>query len=260
MKQYIVDAFTSELFEGNPAAVCIMDDWISDKMMQNIAAENNLSDTAFAVKENEKYKLRWFTPGGEINLCGHATLATAYVLMNYVEKQWQSVTFDTMKGEITVNRRGDLYEIDFPAFEIEPVEISESLINALGATPKEAYLGRDLLCVFEDESVVRNLSPDMDKLMNLEGLMVHVTAKGKDNDCVSRSFGPKLDIPEDPVCGSGHCHIIPYWMKKAGKEKLIGYQASKRGGKLYCSMAGNRVIISGKAVLFSIAELYMAKN
>lgn len=255
MKQYVVDAFTDKVFGGNPAAICVMDSWISDELMMNITRENNLSETAFTVKENDKYKLRWFTPGGEIDLCGHATLACAYVIMNYVDTSMETVTFTTISGDLVVKRNGELYEMDFPAYDLKPVEITEKMIEAIGATPVEAYMGRDLLCIFNNEETVKELKPDMDKLKEIEGLLLHVSAKCKDFDCISRSFAPKLNVIEDPVCGSGHCHIVPYWADKLSKNNIVAYQASKRGGTLYCTMEGSRINISGKATLYSIADI-----
>jgi PhzF family phenazine biosynthesis protein len=219
--------------------------------------ENNLSETAFAVRQGDKYKLRWFTPGGEIDLCGHATLACAYVLMNYVEKSTEGVTFNTLSGDLTVVRQGNLYEMDFPSYDLKSVAVTEQIVEAIGAVPKEAYMGRDLLCVFDSEAIVRELNPDMEKLKELDGLLLQVTAQGEDTDCVSRSFAPKLNVVEDPVCGSGHCHIVPYWAKKLQKESIVAYQASKRGGTLYCRMHGNRVKMSGKAALYSIADIFI---
>lgn len=255
MKQYVVDAFSDKVFGGNPAAICVMDSWISDELMINITRENNLSETAFAVKENKKYKLRWFTPGGEIDLCGHATLACAYIIMNYIESDIEKVVFTTMSGDLTVLKNGDLYEMDFPAYDLTPVAITKEMIEAIGATPVEAYMGRDLLCIFNDESTIKRLKPDMDKLKQIDGLLLHVSSPGRGVDCVSRSFAPKLNVIEDPVCGSGHCHIAPYWIDKLNKKSIVAYQASSRGGTLYCSMEGSRVKLSGKAALYSIADI-----
>lgn len=255
MKQYIVDAFTDKVFSGNPAAVCIMDDWISDELMKNIALENNLSETAFAVKENGGYRLRWFTPGGEIDLCGHATLACAYVISVFYEKGLSTVLFHTLSGDLSVRKNGEFYEMEFPSFELKPVPITQDIINALGAAPKELFLGRDMMCVFDDENTVRNMNPDQNKIKQLDGLLLHTTAHGRDFDCVSRSFAPKCGIPEDPVCGSGHCHIIPYWAERLNKNKLTAYQASKRGGILRCEMKNNKVILGGKAALFSVSDI-----
>lgn len=255
MKQYVVDAFSDRVFGGNPAAVCVMDSWLPDGTMRNIAMENNLSESAFVVPEEGGYHLRWFTPGEEIDLCGHATLASAFVLMNFVDKGRESVAFDTLSGKLTVERRGELYEMDFPAYNLEPVAVTARMTEAMGAEPKEAYRARDLLCVFDDEGAVRNMAPDMERVAALDGLLLHATARGRDTDCVSRSFAPKLGVSEDPVCGSGHCHIVPYWSRTLRKEDIVAYQASKRGGTLYCRMAGDRVRLAGKAALFSAGEI-----
>lgn len=255
MRQYVVDAFTEKVFGGNPAAVCVMDKWLPDDMMLNITRENNLSETAFAVKEGENYKLRWFTPGGEIDLCGHATLATGYVVFRFIEPKISQVYFQTLSGLLKVVKKDDIYEMDFPAYELKKVEVTKEMIEAIGVEPTEAYIGRDLLCILESEEEVRNLKPDIEKVKGLDGLLLQVTAQGKEFDCVSRSFAPKLNVNEDPVCGSGHCHIIPYWAKKLGKNNLIAYQASQRGGVLYCEHQGARVKIAGKAALYSTADL-----
>jgi PhzF family phenazine biosynthesis protein len=257
MKQYVVDAFSDKVFGGNPAAICVMDQWLSDELMMNITIENNLSETAFTVKEKDKYKLRWFTPGGEVDLCGHATLACAYIIFNYFETDLQKVVFSTMSGDLIVNKYDDLYELDLPAYDLREVEITQEMIDAIGATPIEAYLGRDLLCIFDNEDTIRYMKPNMDKLKQLDGLLLQVTAAGREVDCVSRSFAPKLSIMEDPVCGSGHCHIAPYWINKLNKQQIVAYQASKRGGTLYCSMEKDRVKLSGKASLYSIADIYI---
>lgn len=257
MKQYVADAFTEKVFSGNPAAVCVLDEPISEELMMNITKENNLSETAFAVKNDQAYSLRWFTPGGEIDLCGHATLATAFVIMEYYERDINEIAFDTLSGRLTVTKKGNLYEMDFPAYTLEPVKITEEIISAVGAQPSEAYMGRDLLLVFDDEETVRALSPDMEKVKELPGLLLQVTSKGREYDCVSRSFAPKLNVPEDPVCGSGHCHIIPYWIGMTGKDKLAAYQASQRGGVLYCRMEKDRVMISGNVTLYAISELFV---
>jgi PhzF family phenazine biosynthesis protein len=255
MRQYVVDAFTDKIFGGNPAAICILDEWIDESLMMSITIENNLSETAFAVKEDEKYHLRWFTPGGEIDLCGHATLACAYVLMNYYEKSMNKVVFTTLSGDLTVLKKGHLYELEFPAYELKKISVSDAMEKALGARPLEAYIGRDLLCVFDNEDQIKNMKPDLEQVKQLDGLLLQVTAPGSSVDCVSRSFAPKLNVPEDPVCGSGHCHIIPYWSKKFEKNTLIAYQASKRGGTLYCRFEDNKVFMAGEAALYSVSEL-----
>ncbi|EON70693.1 PhzF family phenazine biosynthesis protein [Lysinibacillus sphaericus] len=260
MKYYVVDAFAEKLFEGNPAGVCIMEDWLPEDLMQKIASENNLSETAFAVKEGDKdnYHLRWFTPGGEIDLCGHATLATAYVITNYYEKQLEKIRFQTMSGELIVLKNNNLYELDFPSIKIEEYILTEQMVEALGITPIETYIGRDLVFVLEKEDDVLNLSPDFAKLAQFpEGLAVFVTAKGKAVDFVSRAFWPKLQVNEDPVCGSAHCSLIPFWAKRLEKNDMIARQLSKRGGTLYCKYKEDRVKISGSAVLYSIADLQL---
>lgn len=255
MKQYIVDAFTDKVFHGNQAAICILNQWISEDLMMSITKENNFSETAFAVKEGNKYHLRWFTPGGEIDLCGHATLACAYVLFRFYIPNEDKVIFTTLSGDLTVTKNNDLLEMEFPAYKLKKTAVTEAMIDAIGAVPSEAYLGRDLLCVFDDEDTVKNLEPDIVKLLKLEGLLLHATARGRDFDCVSRSFAPKLNVTEDPVCGSGHCHIVPYWADKLNKENIVAYQASKRGGTLYCRISDGKVFLAGKAALFSECEI-----
>ena len=279
MKQYIVDTFTDKIFSGNPAAICILEEWLSDQTMILLTKENNLSETAFAVKQEIKdnldksyYKLRWFTPGGEIDLCGHATLACAFVIMNYYEKNLKTVIFDTLSGKLTVNRKnGDLYELDFPAYDLKKVEITDKMIELIGKKPAEAYLGRDLMCIFDDEEFIFSADLDSEKIKKLDGLLLHITAQHSNYslnskiknttdkiDCISRSFAPKLNVYEDPVCGSGHCHIAPYWMKKLQKENLIAYQASERSGTLYCTLGDDvRMKMSGKAALFAISEIFI---
>ena len=256
MKQYVVDAFTDKVFAGNPAAVCVMDAWLPDELLMKITRENNLSETAFAVREGEGYRLRWFTPGGEIDLCGHATLATAYVITRFAEPEREQVSFETLSGTLTVAKRDDLFEMDFPAYELEPVPVTQAMIEAMnGAVPTAAYMGRDLLCVFDSEDTVRGMTVDQEKVRGLDGLLLHVTARGSEFDCVSRSFAPKCSVAEDPVCGSGHCHIVPYWAQTLGKPGLVAYQASSRGGTLYCTQTGDRIKMSGKAALYSEAEI-----
>ena len=257
LKQYVVDAFTDKVFSGNPAAICLLNKWLSDDMMLNIAKENNLSETAFILKNNNDYELRWFTPGGEIDLCGHATLASAFVLMNIVDKNLNNISFNTKSGILNVIKNNNLYEMDFPSYELKKVEITYEMQEAIGFKPLEAYIGRDLLCVLENESQIFEADINIEKVKNLKGLLLHITSKGSEYDCITRSFAPKLNVYEDPVCGSGHCHVIPLWADKLGKKDIIAFQASKRGGILYCSLNGNRVKLAGKAVLYSSAEIYL---
>ncbi|MTI56322.1 PhzF family phenazine biosynthesis protein [Geosporobacter ferrireducens] len=255
MRQYVVDAFTDKVFGGNPAAVCIMDKWLTDETMMQITRENNLSETTFVVKEGTEYKLRWFTPGGEIDLCGHATLATAYVITRFIEPETTEVRFQTLSGLLTVIKNDELFEMDFPSYELKKVEVTEEMVEAIGIRPLEAFMERDLLCILESEDQVRSLNPNQEKVKLLDGQLLHVTAQGKKYDCVSRSFAPKCNVQEDPVCGSGHCHIIPFWANRLGKNNLVAYQASQRSGTLYCEYQGARVKLSGKAVLYSTADI-----
>jgi predicted PhzF superfamily epimerase YddE/YHI9 len=249
---YQVDAFASEVFSGNPAAVCILDKWIHDKRLQSIAAENNLSETAFLVQTDNGFDLRWFTPVTEVALCGHATLASAFVL--FACRKWpaDSVRFQTRKsGELVVTRRGDLWEMDFPARpaaeRIPPVGLSE----ALGVVPRKVFGSvEDLMVVLDGEKAVREVRPDFDGLRGVECRGTIVTAPGDRSDFVSRFFAPRFGIPEDPVTGSAHCVLIPYWASVLGKNDLHAFQVSQRGGELFCTHAGERVRISGKAALY----------
>lgn len=260
MKQYVVDAFADKVFEGNPAAICVMEKWPDEGLMMAITIENNLSETAFTVKEGGSYKLRWFTPGGEIDQCGHATLAAAFVLMNYVDTSSTEIHFQTLSGELIVIRKDDLYEIDFPNYQLKPVEVTDQMEQIIGFRPLEAWMDRDLVCVLENEEQVKAANPDFEKAKLLPGLLLQVTARGIDYDCVSRSFAPKLNVSEDPVCGSGHCHIAPLWSDKLGQKELIARQASSRGGTLYCHVDNGRVKLAGKAALFSIDEIFLPQD
>lgn len=251
--QFIVDAFTDTVFKGNPAAVCLLDEWLSDDTLQNIAKENNLSETAFTVKKNDHYELRWFTPGGEIDLCGHATLATAFVLFQFIEEDVESLTFATQSGELLVTQKGELYELNFPVYSMHQNNMEE----AIGVRPLEAWLGRDLVCILPHEDDVIAATPDFDKVKALDGLLLNITAKGTNYDTVTRSFAPKLSVMEDPVCGSGHCHVIPLWANKLGQVEFRAYQASKRSGHLICRLEGNRLYLAGKAALYSRGEIYV---
>lgn len=256
MKQYIVDAFTDKPFSGNPAAVCVMDNWPSEESMMKLAMENNLSETAFIVKEAPGYHLRWFTPRTEVELCGHATLASAFVILNYYEPESQEVQFHTLSGILTVNRKNSLYEMDFPTYELKEIPVTDDMEKAFGIRPVKAVLGLDLVCVFKSEEQVKSMQPDQTLLMRIEGRLQNATATGADADCVSRSFAPKVGVPEDPVCGSAHCQIADYWSKELGKTRIHAYQASKRGGHLFCEMRENeRIAISGEAVLVAVSEI-----
>lgn len=255
MKQYIVDAFTDKIFSGNPAAACVLDSFPSEEIMQNIAAENNLSETAFVVKENDRYHIRWFTPKIEINFCGHATLAAAYVLLIFYAQDTNALNFYGQIGEFTVHKSDELIRMEFPAYRLEHIEITDMMIEALGTIPLVAYKDRDILFILRDEDEVRDLQPDMELISKIDGACVAVTAKGREYDCVSRVFAPKYGMNEDPATGSTHCMIAPYWSRRLNKPGITAFQASARTGILYCECAEDMVIISGKAVLFSINDI-----
>jgi PhzF family phenazine biosynthesis protein len=248
---YQVDAFSSKLFGGNPAAVCPLDHWLPDATLQSIAAENNLAETAFYIPKNGNYDLRWFTPGVEVDLCGHATLAAAHVIMEIRHEVANGrVAFASKSGELIVNRDGDLYALDFPARPPAPCKIDDGLYAALGATPKAVLAARDLFCVFETEAEVRAVKPNMERLGAIDHFGTIITAPGTDCDFVSRFFAPAQGVPEDPVTGSAHCTLIPYWAERLGKTKLFARQISPRGGELWCEHRGDRVSIAGRAVKY----------
>jgi PhzF family phenazine biosynthesis protein len=247
---YQVDAFTNEQFKGNPAAVCPLEEWIEDGIMQNIAKENNLSETAFFTKKDDMYELRWFTPEKEIDLCGHATLATAYVVFEYIDKDLNEVVFNTKSGVLNVFRKDSLLTMVFPSREGKKCEAPTELIKGLGKEPREVYKSRDYMAVFEKEEDIKNLSLDMEELKKLDSFGVIVTAKGNEVDFVSRYFAPKAGVDEDPVTGSAHCTLVPYWKKVLKKNEFKAVQLSDRGGELYCTDLNEKVEISGQAVLY----------
>ncbi|WP_350454830.1 PhzF family phenazine biosynthesis protein [Slackia heliotrinireducens] len=256
MKQYIVDAFAPRPFTGNPAAVCVMDAWPTEESMMLLARENNLSETAFIVGGNGHYHLRWFTPGCEVELCGHATLASAYTVMEQIEPGLDEVRFDTLGGELVIRRDGDVFLMDLPTYELHEIPVTHEMTTAFGARPSRAVLRLDLICVFDDEETVRAMRPDQTLLMTIPGRIQNATARGTDVDCVSRSFCPKLAIPEDPVCGSAHCQIADFWCRELGKPEILAYQASERGGYLRCRPLGEgRVEIGGEASLVAVSEI-----
>ncbi len=255
---YQVDAFTLGPFSGNPAAVCPLDTWLPGDTLQSIAAENNLAETAFIVARGDGYDLRWFTPLVEVDLCGHATLAAGYVVLNHLRTTLKSVSFETISGELIVTREGERLSMDFPARAPTPVAQSEALSDALGQAPSEVHLSRDILAVYDDEATVRDLSPDQAKLLALdEGFGVIVTAKGDTVDFVSRFFVPKGGIAEDPVTGSAHCTLVPFWAERLGRSQLVAQQVSARGGELHCELRGDRVIMSGHCVLFLTGSIHL---
>ncbi|HMQ49434.1 MAG TPA: PhzF family phenazine biosynthesis protein [Saprospiraceae bacterium] len=254
---YQVDAFTDQLFKGNPAAVCPLDKWLPDAHMQAIAAENNLSETAFFVARGGVYDLRWFTPAIEVDLCGHATLATTHVLFKHLNYAAQTIVFETRSGQLLVSQSEGLYIMDFPSDQLEPVLPPAVLEQALGITPQEVWMGReDYLVILDSEAAVAALKPDFALLKQLQGRGVICSAKGDQVDFVSRCFFPNAGIDEDPVTGSAHTTMTPYWAEKLGKQQLKGLQISKRGGQVQCTMLGDRVALAGQAVTFLEGKLY----
>jgi PhzF family phenazine biosynthesis protein len=247
---YQIDAFTNRVFSGNPAGVCFLEQWLEDSILQSIAAENNLSETAFLVQAGDLYELRWFTPKVEVDLCGHGTLASAFAVFNYINPRAVRVDFQTKSGLLSVERQGDLLTMNFPARRPEPCPIPDHLAEILGIPPLQTLRARDLLVVYKEEDQVRRLQPDLARVAALEPFAVIVTAKGQNSDFVSRFFAPKVGVPEDPVTGSAHCTLIPYWSERLGQKELHAFQLSKRGGELFCKDQGDRVSIGGKATAF----------
>lgn len=255
LQLFQIDAFTNQLFRGNPAAVVLVDGELTDFQMQAIAAENNLSETAFVMPGEGAFGLRWFTPTLEVDLCGHATLASAHVLFETGLAESGSVVFETLSGALRVQKEGDWLSMDFPSRRAKPVASPKRLGEILGASPSEVFHARDLLVVFETEELVTGLRPDFVGLAALEAFAVVVTAPGNKVDFVSRFFAPKAGIPEDPVTGSAHCTLVPFWAERLGKSKLRARQVSKRGGDLKCEDRGERVKISGQAVEYLRGEI-----
>jgi len=257
---YQVDAFTNKPLSGNPAAVCPLSDWLPDEMMQKIAAENNLSETAFFVKKDDGYEIRWFTPTIEIDLCGHATLATSFVIFNCLNLEEKHIRFYSPRiGDLSVEKQDDVLILDFPKYDLNETVITKDLVEAVGKTPKQVWKtqGKMAMLLFETEEDVTRLKPDMSALNKLAFDGVIVTAKGSDADFVSRLFAPRIGIPEDPVTGATHCSLIPYWAEQLGKQKLYARQLSARGGELFCELRGTRVKIGGNAVLYLKGEIYV---
>jgi len=255
---YQVDAFTDKVFGGNPAAVCPLDKWIDAGLMQNIALENNLSETAFFVPKGDAFEIRWFTPKLEINLAGHPTLATAHVIFDHLGYAREEILFQTMKsGELKASKKNGIIRLDFPGYDVGKVAPPEPLLKGLGAPPKEVFLGRDYFAVYNNEKEILALDPDFRELARLDCLGIIVTAPGDSCDFVSRFFAPRAGINEDPVTGSAHTLLIPYWAKKLNKNKLHAYQVSERRGELFCEYLGERVIIGGRAVTFMKGEIIL---
>ena len=255
LKQYQVDAFATRAFEGNPAAVCPLDNWLEDDLLQAIAEENNLSETAFFVPSAKGFSLRWFTPVKEVDLCGHATLATAHIIFEILGYAEPAIIFATRSGELCVEKDGNQLKMDFPANPPTLREVSESIVQAIGMRPIELLAADDYLAVFDSEEIVRAITPNHALLCQLDLRGVIVTAPGNDVDFVSRFFAPKVGVPEDPVTGAAHCKLAPYWAGKLGKSTLSAKQVSKRGGSLKCEVKADRVVLYGSAVTFMEAEI-----
>ncbi|MGB8014069.1 MAG: PhzF family phenazine biosynthesis protein [Terriglobales bacterium] len=254
IRLFHVNAFTREPFRGNPAAVCPLESWLDDEILRKVAAENNLSETAFFVPGSGHYKLRWFTPRGEVKLCGHATMASAYVLLNLLQSGLDTVQFETRhSGTLTVRRDGDFLAMDFPAlFPNDCETLREGLVRALGPGPRPSAVlevNHIYFAVYDNEAAIRNMRPDFSRLELLHPFVVAVTAPGVEVDFVSRYFKPSYGMPEDPATGSAHCALTPYWSKRLGKSSLHARQLSERGGELWCEMAGDCVVLKGNAVL-----------
>jgi PhzF family phenazine biosynthesis protein len=254
---YQVDAFTSRLFGGNPAAVCPLDEWLPDELMQKLATENNLSETAFFVREGEGFHLRWFTPEYEIDLCGHATLASAFVIFNQLNYSSEIIRFKTKSGILEVSKKNDLIEMNFPTRVPGPCEVPEVLLQGINIAPAKVLKSRDYFLVYDDEAAIKQIVPDFSYWNQLDVVGIIVTAASKEVDFVSRFFVPNSVIGEDPVTGSAHCNLIPYWSKELGKTTLTAKQLSAREGELFCEYKGERVTMAGKAVLYSKGEYYI---
>ena len=257
---YQVDAFTKHVFAGNPAAVCPLQEWLPDETMQKIALENNLSETAFFVKMNGVYEIRWFTPTIEIDLCGHATLASAFVIFNCLNETESVINLHSQRsGNLSVEKQGDLLILDFPKYDLTETVILKDVVEAVGKMPMQTWetQGNMAMLLYESEDDIANLQPDMSALSRLKYDEVIVTAKGTEADFVSRLFAPRIGIPEDPVTGAIHCSLIPYWAQQLGKDTLYARQLSARGGELFCELNGVRVKIGGNATLYLKGEIYV---
>jgi PhzF family phenazine biosynthesis protein len=257
LTSYTLDAFTSRVFGGNPAAVCPLTEWLEDTTMQSIAAENNLSETVFFVPDGDAYHIRWFTPSCEVELCGHATLASSYVIFKHIAPDKNELNFRALAGALRVTRDGDLLSLDFPSRPPERIDAPVEIVAALGVPPDEMWKARDHVAVFADEDVVRTLKPDMARLAQVDMYALIVTAPGKESDFVSRFFAPGRGINEDPVTGSAHCTLIPFWASRLSKTNLRALQVSERGGEIFCELKGDRVKISGQVVLYSECTIYV---
>jgi PhzF family phenazine biosynthesis protein len=256
---YQIDAFATIPFTGNPAAVVPLTEWLPDAVMQNIAMENNLAETAFFVPKGNGYELRWFTPNIEVDLCGHATLASAYVLFNHEGHEGDTIHFHSPRsGPLSVTKKGDLLTLNFPADAIKEVDLSDEMAACFDIAPTTAYKGKtDFMLVYDSEQQIRDLTPYFDRINALDARGVIVTAPGNEVDFVSRFFAPQCAVPEDPVTGSAHTTLTPYWAKRLGKDSLSAMQLSERTGRLQCTFLGDRVEIAGEGRLYLIGEIYV---
>lgn len=257
LKLYQIDAFAKKIFEGNPAAVCPLDSWLDDALMRKIAMENNLSETAFFVKEGTNYHIRWFTPLEEVDMCGHATLASAFVLFEILNYPNDEIVFDSKSGELRVRRERDKLLMDFPAQEITACPIPLAIAEAFVMQPKECYKSMDYLLVFENEEDILKAKPNLEKLKNIDARGVIITSKNQEYDFVCRFFAPKIGIDEDPVTGAAFTQLAPYWSKVLGKNEFRAKQISQRGGEVFCKLYGSRVEIAGYGIKYfeGIVEL-----
>ena len=255
---YFIDAFADKVFTGNPAAV-IFTDIDDEKLMQKIAFENNLSETAFVNLSKDTNHIRWFSPLKEVDLCGHATLASGFVYFNFINKDQNEVTFMSASGELSVSKNNDLYELNFPKDNLTKIDLEDRVEDSIGVKPVETYIGDiNLIAILDSEDAIKELNPDFNKLINLEGQGLIVTAQSNEYDFVSRYFCPKYGINEDPVTGSAHTSLIPYWSERLKSSELVAKQVSDRGGVLYCKNQDTRVLISGKAVLYMKGEIKLS--
>ena len=252
---YQVDAFTDRVFGGNPAAVVLLDEWLPDRVLAAIAAENNLAETAFVVPRGDVMPLRWFTPTVEVDLCGHATLAAAHVLFRHKLPSATSLTFSTLSGNLVVRRDGESLSMDFPSRPGQRMEVTDALVSALGIRPREVHLARDLLAVFDSESQIRDFQPDFPRIASVDVFAVIISAPGDTVDYVYRFFAPRQGIPEDPATGSANCTLVPYWAARLGKPELVARQLSVRGGDLRCTLRGDRVLIAGRTIEYLRGEI-----
>lgn len=257
IKKYQVDAFADNVFEGNPAAVCPLNEWISDELMQHIAMEHNLSETAFIVNHNSYFEIRWFTPETEVDLCGHATLATGHVLFEHLNYKKQKIRLQCARGELMVKKSGNLLEMDFPSTVGKKVNAPTKLLEALAlrSQPIEVFKADDYMLVVDNQKQVEQLKPDFSLLKKIDTRGIMVTAPGEEVDFVSRFFAPAVGINEDPVTGSAHTMMVPYWAERGNKRELSAQQLSPRGGKMQCTCLGERTLLAGNAVTYSIGEI-----